>query len=113
MKEFDFNKNVIIYDNGKEVNDIYMPALKKLYEDVYKPYNIIMKTKNTPSIGCAQFIVSKKAIHKNPKDFYEKLYLWLIDNTNGEGSGDSNDLYSGYFTGRYLEWTWHLIFDKY
>lgn len=60
---------------------------------------------------CAQFIISRERILYRSKEFYEKIYKWLIDNTKGEGNGDENDMHSGYMTGRYLEWTWRFIFN--
>ena len=60
---------------------------------------------------CAQFIVSKNAILKRPKSFYENMYNWLINKTSGYGNGDGNDLYSGAMTGRYAEWSWRFIFS--
>ena len=113
-KEIDVNKQIIIFDNDTIETNNWLPVFKKLYDYALKPYNIILKTKTQPSVGCAQFIVSKKAIQSNPKEMYEKIYKWLVDNTNGEGNGNGKtDVYSGYYTGRYLEWSWHFIFDKY
>ena len=60
---------------------------------------------------CAQFIVSKERIINKPIDFYKGLYKWLVENTNGEGNGDQNDIYSGYMTSRYAEWSWRYIFS--
>jgi len=59
---------------------------------------------------CAQFIVSKKVIHRHQKSFYQTMYDWLINKTVGEGNGDYNNLYSGFCTSRYLEWSWRFIF---
>jgi hypothetical protein len=59
---------------------------------------------------CAQFILSKDTIHRHKKEFYERIYDWLINKTTSEGKGNENDVYSGYFTGRYLEHTWGIIF---
>jgi hypothetical protein len=112
IKQIDMNKDVLIYDDGREIAEIWVQVYKKFYEETLKQYNIELITKNSPSIGCSQFIISKNAIQSNPKEMYEKIYKWLIDNTQGEGNGDSNNLLSGYYTGRYLEWSWHFIFDK-
>jgi hypothetical protein len=111
-KEVDMDKNVIIYKDGTEESVNWFSIYKKFYMETLKPYNIILKTKHFPSIGCAQFIVSKKAIQNNPKEMYKNIYKWLIDNTQGEGNGNPDNLHSGYYTGRYLEWSWHFIFDK-
>jgi len=66
-----------------------------------------------PSIGkgCAQFIISKNRILSNSRNFYVNLYKWLIDKTVGTGNGDPLNPYSGYNTGRYLEWSWRFIFS--
>jgi len=87
-------------------------AEKELWTQVFEPH-ICKYDDALPVSGrcCAQFIVSKKQILKHPKVFYQKYYDWLIDNTSGEGLGDKNDIYSGYNTGRYAEWSWRFIFS--
>jgi hypothetical protein len=52
--------------------------------------------------GSAQFLVNKKVILNLPKEFYEKLYNWIIttDMPNEK-------------SGRFLEYTWHLFWDIY
>jgi hypothetical protein len=52
--------------------------------------------------NAAQFLVHKDLILCLPKSFYEKLYNWII----------TTEL-SNYFSGRYLEWTWHIMFEVY
>ena len=47
----------------------------------------------------SQFIVSKKNILKNPKSWYIKNYKWLL-----------NTKLDNYWSGRYYEWTWKIIF---
>ena len=59
---------------------------------------------------CAQFIISKKTVQRNTKEFYVRFLDWLIENTQGEGNGDSSNPYSGFWTGRYAEWLWKIIF---
>tara|TARA_B100001094_G_scaffold280655_1_gene291600 strand:- start:3107 stop:3760 length:654 start_codon:yes stop_codon:yes gene_type:complete len=51
--------------------------------------------------GAAQFVINEKYIRRNPKSFYVNMYNWII----------STDVET-YWTGRYLEWTWHIIFGK-
>lgn len=51
--------------------------------------------------GCAQFLVHKSLILSRPKEFYQKLYDWLIT-TELENA----------WSGRFLEWTWHLIWRQ-
>jgi hypothetical protein len=52
--------------------------------------------------GSAQFLVHKDLIRNLPKEFYIKLYNWII----------TTEL-SSFFSGRYLEWTWHIFWDIY
>ena len=65
---------------------------------------------------CAQFIVSREQIRKLPKKFYCNMYNWLINNSKKyDGSPKRSDKtladpLSSYNTGRYLEWSWELIF---
>jgi len=90
-------------------NSVY----KKFWDEVMLPY-IGNYEDAKPEVGrcCAQFIVSKKNIQQHPKEFYEKYYNWLIENTKGEGIGDGEfgDPYNGWWTGRYAEYTWRFIF---
>jgi hypothetical protein len=54
--------------------------------------------------GAAQFLVHRDLIRGLPKQFYERLYNWII----------TTELHS-HFSGRFLEWTWHvfwLIYPK-
>lgn len=53
-------------------------------------------------VGSAQFLVHKDIIRILPKEFYEKLYNWIIT-TN----------ISSYKTSRFLEWTWHIFWEIY
>ena len=49
-----------------------------------------------------QFLVHKSLIQKIPKQTYEDLYNWIIQ-TNYEDAKSS----------RFLEWTWHILFETY
>lgn len=60
---------------------------------------------------CAQFIVTKNRILCRPRQFYKSYYKWLMENTTGEGNGDSSNRFSGYMTSRYAEWSWDAVFD--
>jgi hypothetical protein len=104
---YEFNTMVI-----EHPSDYHNEAEKDLWENVFTPY--ICSYKNaTPFSGkcCAQFIVSKKQIRKHPKEFYEKYYDWLINNTTSVGNGSPDDTYSGHNTSRYAEWSWRFIFS--
>lgn len=87
-------------------------AEKKLWEEVLEP-EIGKYSEAKPLEGkcCAQFIVSKKQVQKHPKKFYKDYYDWLLENTSDEGKGTRWDIYSGYHTGRYAEWSWRFIFS--
>lgn len=52
--------------------------------------------------GSAQFLVHKDLIRNFPKEFYIKLYDWIITTK-----------LQNYFSSRYLEWTWHLFWFIY
>jgi hypothetical protein len=49
---------------------------------------------------CAQFTVSRASIQKNPLEFYQKQYNWLL----------TTDITGNYPAVMY-EWTWKLIFN--
>jgi hypothetical protein len=112
---YEFN-NMIINKNGENMpKDLYNTnvAYKNFWDNVMRNYIGEYET-CTPEKGtcCAQYIISRNNILDKPKKFYEDFYNWLIDNTNGEGNGDSNDIYSGNMTGRYAEWSWRFIFNE-
>jgi hypothetical protein len=52
--------------------------------------------------GSGQFLIHKDLIRNLPKEFYIKLYNWVI----------TTEL-SNYFSSRYLEWTWHIFWVIY
>ena len=86
---------------------------EKFWNDIFQPYfGDYDKCKKVDGKCCAQFIVSKQNVRKNPKELYERYYNWLITNTSGEGNGDENDPYSGHETGRYAEYTWNTLFTQ-
>ena len=63
---------------------------------------------------CSQFIVSKRNILQHPKQFYEKLYDWTIQNTNETAvdvDGCEGHPATSACTGRLLEWAWSFIFE--
>ena len=66
----------------------------------YIPFNQI--DFETSYRNSAQFLVHKETIRKLPKQLYIDLYEWII-NTNLPNSQ----------SGRYLEWTWHILWDTY
>lgn len=89
--------------HGEEVFNDFM----KWYDNYIEEYIPISKVPNNNDFiygyrGSAQFIVHKTLIRNLPKEFYIKLYNWII----------TTDL-SNYFIGRYLEWTWHVFWVIY
>lgn len=73
--------------------------------------------------SCAQFVVSRERIRSMPRDFYWNMYWWLVNNTLDEPDTGidpatktriltltSNNSNSNYFTSRYMEWSWELIY---
>ncbi len=76
--------------------------------------------------SCAQFVVSRERIRTLPREFYSNMYHWLVTNTIGEINTGfdpvskirdptplDNHSNSNYFTSRYMEWSWELIFTSY
>lgn len=87
------------------------PAFQSFWNETMKPAVGDLETaKCDGSKCCAQFIVSREKIREKPKSFYQNMYDWLIKNTNGEGSGDKDDMYSGRMTGTYAEYAWKYMF---
>jgi len=81
-------------------------------------------TKNKKA--CAQFIVSKQRVRSLPKEFYGNMYNWLVKNSIGNTnkgidpiskmrlfSPIDNHILSNYYTSRYMEWSYELIFTTY
>lgn len=112
--EFNFNTTVPsvpvrgiamdLYSKNVAYQDYYDKCLRK---ELGSPDQIIPEK----GLCCAQFIISRERILVRDKEFYQGIYDWLVKNTNGEGNGDPNDIYSGYNTSRYLEWGWAAIFN--
>ena len=55
---------------------------------------------------CAQFIVSRAAVHTHPKGFYEDLYRYTLGGTDFGQRGDS------FARGECLEVLWHALFGQ-
>lgn len=106
-KYYEFNNMTI-----EKPEEFHTEAEKELWQKVFEPH-ICKYDEASPFAGkcCAQFIVSKKQILQHSKQFYQDYYDWLIENTSEEGNGDSSDMYSGYNTSRYAEWSWRFIFS--
>jgi len=81
--------------------------LLEWYSEYIEEYIPIEKVPNNKDfiygyVGSAQFLVHKDIIRILPKEFYEKLYNWII----------TTDI-SSYKTSRFLEWTWHIFWEIY
>lgn len=115
IKEYEKTGSTYYEFNNMDIDkpaEYHTDAEKELWESVFE--NHVCPYKNaSPHAGkcCAQFIVSKKQIQQHPKQFYQDYYNWLIDNTTEEGNGSPEDMYSGYNTSRYAEWSWRFIFS--
>lgn len=82
----------------------WIPSLLEWYDTYFyselgsiKKYGDFM----TGYKGCAQFIVHKSLILKRSLSFYKKLYHWLMNTTMDD-----------YYSGRHLEYTWHLMWER-
>ena len=92
-------KNLIDKDTYNE--------LLKWYNKYIEDYIPISKVPNNSDfiynyLGSAQFLVHKDLIKNLPKEFYIKIYEWII----------TTDL-PNYISGRFLEWTWHIFWYIY
>jgi hypothetical protein len=118
--EFVFSGHFHKRQNNRNIH--YIGTIQRFYKhgcgrsyDKQGHLEYIGEFKNVrPKTGkcCAQFIVSRDAIRKHPREFYEKYYTWLIEKTSGEGNGSVDDMYSGFWTGRYAEYSWRFIFGN-
>lgn len=75
--------------------------------------------------ACSQFIVSRERIRSLPKEFYLNMYNWIINNTLDEETTSFDPVTltrlptrnmwhsnSNWYTSRYMEWSWELIFTS-
>jgi len=77
--------------------------LLEWYAEYIEEYIPISKVPNNKDFtfgfhGSAQFLVHRHLITSLPKEFYEKLYNWIL----------TTDL-PNWTNGRFLEWTWHVF----
>ena len=107
-KQLFFNINDKCNWDKKNLIDkhIYVRLLQ-WYDEYIEQYIPISKVPNNLDFiysyfGSAQFLVHKDLIRNLPKEFYIKLYNWIIT-TN----------LPNYLSGRYLEWTWHIFWHVY
>lgn len=86
--------------------DIYK-ALLDWYDCYIEEYIPISKVPNNIDFiynyyGCAQFLIHKDLIRNLPKEFYVRLYNWIIKTS-----------IPNYYSSRFLEWTWHIFWVIY
>lgn len=81
------------------INDYYKPLLEK-----YIGPHTLYGDWTMRRLGCAQYVIDKSIILKNPKQMYVDLYRWLMESTFGQKIGEKN------IEAKFMEWTWDLIF---
>jgi hypothetical protein len=92
--------SMLTHKHFKEIiNDYYKPCLEK-YIGPHTLYGDWTKGR----LGCAQFVIDKSIILKNPKQMYIDLYNWILSSSFGEKVGERN------IEAKFMEWTWDLIF---
>lgn len=103
-----FNINDRCNWNKRNLIDKYTyNKLLEWYSEYIEKYIPISKVPNNSDFiygffGSAQFLVHKDLIKNLPKEFYKKIYDWII----------TTDLPNS-ISGRYLEWTWHILWYIY
>jgi hypothetical protein len=107
-----YNINDICYWNSSDIikqihGEQIFNSFMQWYNEYIEDYIPISKVPNNNDFtygynGSAQFLVHKDLIRNLPKEFYTKLYNWII----------TTEL-SNYFSSRYLEWTWHIFWVIY
>lgn len=108
LTEIDIEDKLFININNKIMGSILenprINDIKNWYNECLKSElgDISLYGDWTVGFGaCAQFVVHKTLIKKRTKKFYENLYKWILE-TKLPSS----------LSGRYLEWTWHLIWGQ-
>jgi hypothetical protein len=96
-------RNIIINDHGIKIYNFFLNWYRHFLEE-YIPFSKIPNNKDFlyGYRGSAQFLVHKNLIRNFPKEFYIKLYNWIITTE-----------IPNYFSGRFLEWTWHVMWYIY
>lgn len=87
----------------REWKDEMRPCMAEGWEKVYKSHDAfpVAPPARWTIYCCAEFIVSRAAILRRPRQFYENALFWLW-NTTWEQT----------FTSRFFEFSWHMIFTK-
>jgi hypothetical protein len=95
------------YNKRNSISKDKYTLLLKWYNNYIEEYIPINKVPNYNDFiynyyGSAQFLVHKDLIKNLPKEFYIKIYEWII----------TTDM-PNWLSGRFLEWTWHIFWDIY
>lgn len=84
----------------------WQACMQPYFGDVHEYHDFTLKKR-----GCAQFVVSRERIRSLPREFYKNMYDWLVANSTGTGRGVPHQSpLDNFYTSRYLEWVWELIF---
>jgi hypothetical protein len=75
--------------------------MRNNWDTVFRPFLGIDIPQYFRFQSCAQFIVTRRAIHRHPNSVYQKLYDFIME----PGSDD-------WARGVVLEFTWHMIFTE-
>lgn len=87
-------------DNLDESTSDLADYFRKYIRPAVGPY-ILYPNFTKGELGCAQYIVHKNNILLHSKKFYEDIFDYLM-----------NTDIDNYWSGRFLEWTWNLFWNK-
>jgi len=97
-------RNLNNYVLGYILSNPVFPMLESWYEDFLEPElgpHHRYGDWTFGHLGCAQFIVHRSLIRRRSKRFYTELYEWIVTTKLQSAA-----------SGRFLEWTWHLMWDQ-
>ena len=103
--EYYYNVNDRCVQGSIYINKWYPYVLEwyRIFVNKYIPLECLTQPDWTRGYrGSAQFLVHKTRIQCLPLSFYTEMYEWII----------TTDAPS-FITGRCLEWTWHVFWEKY
>jgi hypothetical protein len=118
IQEYENNGSTYYEFNSVSVNPEHIqnghpntePGFQKFYTENLEQYlgkwtDLPLK----PRKCCAQFIVSREQIKKNPLEMYKKLYHWILNDNDDTLDGTRGKSYT---KGLYCEFIWNFIFTK-
>jgi hypothetical protein len=116
MNYLEFNS--LIYKDCHFIPKLYFGMINNtdLWENVFQKYlgyeNITDYTALSYQRSSAQFMVSKKYIQKNPKEFYQALFDWIIVNDDKKLKKISKMFGGpGWILGLFCEYLWFPMFN--